>query len=127
MTALVTLLCLGLLDAARAQEPGGAQAKEVAARTQAILARLDRAIIMPFERDTPLEDVLNYITVATQSPDLPRGIPIYVNALALREAGETNRSKVQYAREGVPLKEALEQVLRQLLLDFTVEGGAAPD
>ena len=53
-------------------------------KSQAILAKLDKPISMPFNEDTPLEDVLKYIKQATTTLDLP-GIPIYVDPSASRK------------------------------------------
>ena len=57
-------------------------------RTKAIIAQLNERLTMSFPTETPLEDVLKYIRLNTQSEelDLPQGIPIYVDPVGLQEA-----------------------------------------
>jgi tetratricopeptide (TPR) repeat protein len=93
------------------------------ARTQAIYDKLKEPLSMPFAQETPLEDVLKYIQSATQSADLPSGIPIYVDPAGLLEAEKTLQSPITLNLEGVPLRQSLRLLLRQLDLNYTVKDG----
>jgi RNA polymerase sigma factor (sigma-70 family) len=92
-------------------------------RSMAILDTLAQPVSMPFGAETPLEDVLKYIKVATQRPDLPQGIPIYVDPAGLQEAERTMQSPITLEVEGIPLDRSLHLVLRQLDLAYTVKDG----
>jgi hypothetical protein len=93
------------------------------ARNRAILAKLDEPLPMPFPQDTPLEDVLKYITNATKSPALPGGIPIYLDPAGLTEAEHTALSPVSINLDGVPLRKTLHLLLDQLDLSYYVQDG----
>jgi hypothetical protein len=92
------------------------------ARSQRILAKLEEPVAMSFANETPMEDVLMYIKAATTGPDYS-GIQIYIDPVALNEAGKTMRSAVKLDVEGVPLKTTLRLMLTQLGLDYVVEDG----
>ena len=87
-----------------------------------ILEALERPIAMRFIEETPLEDVLKYIAMATSTPDHP-GIPIYVAPAALQAAERTLQSTVSIDLQGVPLKTTLRLCLEQLGLVYRVEDG----
>ena len=61
---------------------------QVSPPTVEILAKLQEPLDMVFPRETPLDDVLKYITRATKYGDRPSdpGIPIYVDPFGLQEA-----------------------------------------
>jgi tetratricopeptide (TPR) repeat protein len=93
-------------------------------KTLAIARKLDQPVSMPFAAETPLEDVIKYIKSATVSPQLPEGIPIYVDPAGLLEAEKTMTSPISnIAFEGVPLKRSLKLILKQLDLTYTVKDG----
>ncbi len=87
-----------------------------------ILEALERPIAMRFFEETPLEDVLKYIAMATSTPD-HAGIPIYVNPGGLQAAEKNLQSTVSIDLQGVPLKTTLRLCLEQLGLVYRVEDG----
>jgi tetratricopeptide (TPR) repeat protein len=93
------------------------------AKTKAIYDTLDQPIAMPFAQETALEDVIKYVQSATRGPELPQGIPIYVDPAGLLEAEKTLQSPVTLNLEGVPLRRSLRLLLRQLDLNYTVKDG----
>jgi hypothetical protein len=84
---------------------------------------LDQPVTMPFPNETMLEDVLKYINGATQSPELPDGLPIYVDPAGLQEAEKTLQSPIALELKGVPLRTSLQLALKQLDLKYEVEDG----
>jgi hypothetical protein len=109
-----------LLNAIRPRFP--LISESTASQNARILDELNRPIPMPFPNETPLDDVLKYIKVATSSPGY-RGIPIYVNPIGLQEAERSLNSTVTVDLEGVPLKTTLKLCLKQLGLDCSVQDG----
>jgi hypothetical protein len=77
---------------------------------------------MSFADETPFEDVLKYIKAATTDPHYG-GIQIYVDPVALNEAGKTMTSRVRLDVEGVPLRVTLGLLLKQLGLEYVVRDG----
>ena len=77
---------------------------------------------MPFANETPLEDVLKYIKTASESPQLPDGIPIYVDPAGLTEAEKTMTSPVTIDLNGVSLKTTLRLILRPTRPDLHGQG-----
>ena len=98
---------------------------QVSPPTVEILAKLQEPLDMVFPRETPLDDVLKYITRATKYGDRPSdpGIPIYVDPFGLHEVQEEPESTVTINVTGVPLKVTLPQVLAQLGLAYLVGDG----
>ena len=96
---------------------------ELDAKTGAILEALDRPISMPFPNETPLEDVIKYIKSATVGPELPEGIPIYIDPVGLQAAEKTEQSPIRINLEGVPLERTLFLALRPLGLGYAVKDG----
>ena len=92
-------------------------------RSRRILAKLDEPITMNFPNETPLDDVLKHIRDSTKSPEMPRGLPIYVDPLGLQEAERLLNSTVTIDLEGVPLRRTLQLILAQLGLVYWVEDG----
>ncbi len=90
-------------------------------RRSAMLAALDRPLEMPFPRETPLDDVLNYIKVSTRTAALPDGIPIYVDPIGLVEAEKTMSSGVSLEVKGIPLRRSLPLILGQVDLACVVD------
>ena len=98
---------------------------QVSPPTAVILAKLQEPLDMVFPRETPLDDVLKYITRATKYGDRPSdpGIPIYVDPFGLQEAKKSLTSTVTINVTGAPLKVTLPQVLAQLGLAYLVGDG----
>jgi RNA polymerase sigma factor (sigma-70 family) len=98
---------------------------QVSPPTVEILAKLQEPLDMVFPRETPLDDVLKYITRATRYGDRPSdpGIPIYVDPFGLQEAKKSLKSTVTINVTGVPLKGTLPRVLAQLGLAYLVGDG----
>jgi hypothetical protein len=92
-------------------------------KTVAIERALAKPLSMPFGNETSLGDVLKYIRGATRSAELPDGIPIYVDPIALQEEEKTLASQVTIDLEGVPLKKSLTLLVKQLGLSYTVKDG----
>lgn len=90
--------------------------------TRSILRKLEEPIAMPFADGSPLEDVLRYVKIATKGAG-DRGIPMYVDPVALQEAEETMTSLVYLDLDGVPLKDTLQLMLRQVGLAYVVKDG----
>ena len=93
------------------------------ARSRAIVAALHKPISMSFANETPLENVIRYIKSATQSPELPTGIPIYVDPVGLNDAEKTMASPITLDLERVALHETLRVVLKQVGLMYSVGNG----
>lgn len=93
------------------------------AKTKAIRAALERPIPMPFAQETPLDDVMKYVSSATQSAELSEGIPVYVDPRELAAARRTMMSPVTLNLDDVPLKLCLRLMLGQLGLGYRIEDG----
>ncbi len=91
-------------------------------KTKAVLAQLDEPISMSFANETPLEDVLKYITQATTTATA-LGIPIVVDAFGLQEVEKKLQSTVTLDLLDVPLKTTLRLLLTQLGLVYTIKDG----
>lgn len=87
-----------------------------------IWTRLEEPVSMSFANDAPLEDVLKYIKSATTGLR-DSGFPIYVDPVALNEAGKTMKSPVTLDVEGIPLRVTLGLLLKQLDLEYVVQDG----
>lgn len=86
------------------------------------LTKLDEPVSMSFANETPFEDVLKYIKASTTGPK-DNGIQIYVDPVALHEAGKTMTSRVTLDVEGVPLRVTLGLLVKQLGLGYVVQDG----
>jgi hypothetical protein len=84
---------------------------------------LERTIDMPFGQETALDDVFKYIRSSTRGPDMPEGVPIYVDPYALAEVQKTMASPVVLDVQGLPLRVSLLVMLRQLDLTYAVDDG----
>jgi hypothetical protein len=92
-------------------------------KSRVIHQKLDEPIAMPFNEETPIEDVLKYIRHATTT-ERYSGIPIYADPMGLAEAGCTMTSCVRNMElEGVPLSNSLRLLLKQLRLAYCVRDG----
>ena len=92
-------------------------------KSLAILKALDEPFAMHFPAETPITDVLSYIRKATERPELPNGVMIYVDPIGLQDADKTLADPVTIDVEGVPLKTTLELLLKQLSLYYRVKDG----
>ncbi len=92
-------------------------------KSDAIDAALDKPIPIQFPNETALDDVLRFIKEATKGPDLPNGIPIYVDPFGLQEAEQTMKSPIQLDLEGVALRTTLTLLLKQLGLVYEIKDG----
>ena len=95
---------------------------EIAAANARIRTTLDRPITLHFPHETPLEDVLKFITSNVRCADGNR-LPVYVDPIGLKEAEKSMQSTVEIDIEGVPLKTSLDLVLRQLGMMYEVREG----
>jgi hypothetical protein len=111
-------LTMAIADAA---DSGPLEAKDD--RSQKIAVELGKVVPMSFPNETPLEDVIKYIRVATKSPNFSDGIPIYVDPLGLQEAYKTMASPVAFNLKDVPLRTSLKLMLKQLGLGYQVQDG----
>jgi len=92
-------------------------------KSRLIVTKLDDVVAMSFAKETPLDDILQYIKTATKAPGMPNGIPIYVDPVGLQEAEKSLTSTVTIDLEGVPLRRTLQLVLKQLGLHYLVDDG----
>lgn len=82
--------------------------------------QLQQKVKLPFKDETPLVDVVKYINTATQGPEFPSGLPIYVEPIGLQEAEKSLNSPVLLAMEGISLASGLDLMLKQLGLAYFV-------
>ena len=99
-------------------------------RNDAIRAKLEEKISMNFANPTPFTDIKKYIEQATQdeAAGFPTGLPLYIDPEGLEAVSDfepkiTMASTVTMKLEGVPLRTTLRLLLRQLGLDYRVDGG----
>ena len=78
------------------------------------LVKLQRKPAMRFAKETPLQDVLDYIKTATRAAKDDQDLQIYIDPLALQEADKTLASPVTIDLVGLPLSTTLGLVLKQL-------------
>jgi RNA polymerase sigma factor (sigma-70 family) len=91
--------------------------------SRTVLKKLELPVSMSFNDDTPLEDVIKYIKVASTT-ETYKGIPIYVDPRGLQEAGKSMTSTVSNLDlEGIPLKATLRLLLKQIGLAYCVRDG----
>lgn len=84
--------------------------------------KLQEKLDMPFEQETPLEDVIKYIGQKTADPkDFPEGIPFYLHPAGLREAEKTPTSSVTLNLKGIPLATTLKLILEQHDLAYHIQ------
>jgi RNA polymerase sigma factor (sigma-70 family) len=76
-------------------------------------------------REAPLIDFLEYIKSETVSPNMPKGIPVYVDPNELQGAEKTLKSMIVFSLDldGVPLRTVLTLGLKQLGLEHRVKDG----
>lgn len=82
--------------------------------------RLQKPVAIPFQQETPLQDVLAYVKKSTKT-DGTRDLQIYVDPAALREVEKTLTSPISPLEiDGIPLSSSLSLMLSQLGLKFYV-------
>jgi hypothetical protein len=104
----------------------GALSRQLSAadqQTERILGTLERPISMPFYQETAIEDVIRYIKSATASPQLPEGLPIYVDPVSLASANKDESSPIRLSLEGIPLRRSLKLILEQVGQSYSVQDG----
>lgn len=91
-------------------------------RTKAVLDALNRPLIIKVEPELTLDLLLTGIRQGTKGPDLPEGLPLYVDPAGLREAGVTTSAPLKsvFSAEGVPLRTSLEWLLHGIGLNYVV-------
>jgi hypothetical protein len=97
--------------------------EEDAKRNEVVREALGKSVALHFPEPTPLEDVIKHIRTATESKELPNGLPIYIDPYWLTESGLTTASPVTFEMEDVRLKTSLRLILRQLQLGYFVRDG----
>jgi hypothetical protein len=94
----------------------------VEVQTQEVLVTLDRPIPMHFQ-GVALGAALDSVKAATRSPELPSGLPLYLDPIGLAEAEKTRSSAVWLDLDGVPLRRTLKHLLNQLDMTYRVGDG----
>jgi hypothetical protein len=94
-------------------------------RARAIHRQLAKRLDFNLPNAPTLESLLKYIRLNTkdEAADLPQGIPIYVDPVALAQAGVTLESPVVMLHKGTPVRWTLKQALGDLRLAFDVQDG----
>jgi hypothetical protein len=93
---------------------------------QGFVRVLNRPVILELPDEFSLGELIEEIKVRTHWPGLPNGLPIFIDAPGLREAGESLTSLVQEppSEEPLPLLEHLRLMLEPLGLGYQVKDGA---
>jgi RNA polymerase sigma factor (sigma-70 family) len=112
-------------DVRRPDSPNIARRRDAATdrRTEAILDKLDVPVAVHFPKETTLREFLDFVRLQTKSEDIPNGIPIYLDPVALGEAEKTIDSPITIDLEGVLLRITIRLALQQLGLDYRVKDG----
>ncbi|WP_422928840.1 RNA polymerase sigma factor [Singulisphaera sp. PoT] len=98
-------------------------AKQAEVTTRAIQFRLNHPSELAYPVHMKLEDFLKAIKTQSKCPELPNGMPIYVDPEGLQEAGQTMTSMVNLDRKGVSIGEDLRCALRMLSMSYYVNSG----
>lgn len=85
-------------------------------------AALDRRIDLNF-RNAPLADVIKFVQAATVRPDLPKGVPFFLDPVGLQKAKASFQSPVNISARAIPLKDGLRDILKPLRLGYIVRDG----
>jgi hypothetical protein len=84
--------------------------------------KMQEKVTMAFPNETPLQDVLKFVTASTiDKVDFPEGISIYVDPAGLQDADKTPASTVAIDLKGIPLATTLRLALKQLGLVYRIE------
>jgi hypothetical protein len=109
--------------ALRSQAKGVASAVTVSSDhlSQDTFERLAMPVDWTFvDNETTLESVL---FMFHQGLNMPKGIPVYVDSISLKEAGITMKTPVNFVLHGAPLRTTLYLMLRQLGLTYGIKDG----
>jgi serine/threonine protein kinase len=110
------------LEAARTEST--AVVSDESPSNKSILEIVEIPIVMRFDEETPLEDVVNYLAKTAKRGEAGLAKRIYVDPIGLQEAEKSMTSTIRNLDlEGVPLKTTLRLLLKQLDLAFEVKGG----
>jgi hypothetical protein len=115
------MIVMLLILFAQAEPKAKATPAEISPRTKVILARLDERVPMDFPKETPLDDVLQYIKWSDAKGPTDRGLPIYIDPLGLQEVSRSLNSTIAIRVKGSPLKDSLRKVLSQANLAYCVK------
>jgi hypothetical protein len=93
--------------------------------SQAVLSKLEQKVGLGFQEQTPLWDVVNYMSAASSGPDDKDGKGFAYDFEGMEKAGKSRHSPIPIALEGqdVPIKPALQRVLKPMGLRYTVKKG----
>jgi hypothetical protein len=93
---------------------------------QGFVRALNRPVLLELPEEVSLGELVEEIKVRTHWPGLPNGLPIFIDADGLREAGTSWTSLVQESpsEEPLPLLEHLRLMLEPLGLAYQVKDGA---
>jgi RNA polymerase sigma factor (sigma-70 family) len=95
-------------------------------QNRAIIAVLEKPLMMAFPDPVPLSDVLKFIREATKGPEFPSGLPIYVDPSPGVDGGTSQGAlehQVAMELDGVRLKTTLRLLLKQAGLGYIVKDG----
>jgi len=83
---------------------------------------LDRRLDVSFEKRTSLEDMIKFVKAATRGEDGKGGLRIYVDTFSLNEHDMVvDQDAISMDLQDVPLSTALQLMLSQMQLVFSVE------
>jgi hypothetical protein len=98
-------------------------AKDASPKTKVVMAKLEKPITLPFDADTGLDCIFEYIKTSTRKAPTDIEIPIIVVPSGLKEAKTSLNSTVIIDLEGVPLRTSLRLLLKQRGLAYAVKEG----
>ena len=88
-----------------------------------VWSALEKPVPMPFSKGVPLGALVKHVKISTVGPNLPNGVPLYIEPTDLTSAGLTMGSIVTVDRPSEPLATSLKETLSSLGLTHRVEGG----
>ncbi len=88
-----------------------------------VLAALDRKATLNLPPNPVLGDLVKGLRMATASPTLPQGIPVYIDPAGLTGAGRTMASPLSVAPRAATLGDSLRETMRPLGLTYEVRDG----
>ena len=93
--------------------------------SRSFVRQLNRGVILALWDGISLGELIEEVKARTQGPGLPHGVPIFIDASALREAGKTLISPVkQPPGQPLPLQQHLRLILEPVGLAYQVKDGA---
>lgn len=97
----------------RERQEAAVRACDASPASQALMARLEEPVRIPFRNETPLVDVLTYLKQVTAQPPHDQPIEILVVPDGIKELKSSLQATIQVDLEGVPLKTSLRLLLGQ--------------